>query len=199
MAKTSHFERLARHYDFLTKILMMGTYGRVRKKIVSTPPVKSALDLCCGTGYVTGHINSKTVVALDLSHGMLRVNRDKNRDQKQVKYVVGDAFALPFPDRSFDAVYNTLAAHEFKNFSKILSEVHRVLKTKGEFVLYDFSLPQNILLRYTYLPFLKHIVELGTFFVSDKEAWEKVLKEAGFKDIKFETLYWASILIRARK
>jgi SAM-dependent methyltransferase len=166
MVKKSHFERFAEHYDFLTKLLMMGTYGPVRKRIVSTPNVETALDLCCGTGYVTGYINAQKIVALDLSPSMLKVNQEKNKDKKKVGAVVGDAFSLPFPEDSFDAVYNTLAA---------------------------------IFLRYTYLPFLKHVVELGTFFVYDANGWKELLKEVGFKDIETETLYKASILIRARK
>jgi demethylmenaquinone methyltransferase/2-methoxy-6-polyprenyl-1,4-benzoquinol methylase len=199
MVKKSHFERLAKHYDFLTKILMMGTYGSVRERIVSTGRVDAALDLCCGTGYVTGHINAKRVIALDLSAGMLGVNREKNKSKKGVSAVVGDAFRLPFPDNSFDAVYNTLAAHEFKNISIIIKEAYRVLKTGGELRLYDFSYPENTFLRYTYFPFLKHVVELGSFFVYDVDEWKKKLHEAGFKNISAEVLYRASVLINAKK
>lgn len=199
MVKTSHFERMAKYYDSATKILMLGTYGKVRERIISEPPVKRALDLCCGTGYVTGHIDAETVVALDMSPGMLRVNRDKNRERRRVNITVGDAFRLPFADSSFDAVYNTLAAHEFKKISKIVEEAYRVTKPGGRLVLYDFSYPENLLLRYTYLPFVKHIVELGTFFVYNAEGWRKILNEAGFKDVESETLYGASILVRARK
>jgi demethylmenaquinone methyltransferase/2-methoxy-6-polyprenyl-1,4-benzoquinol methylase len=199
MVKTSHFERFAKHYDFLTKILMVGTYDKVRKRIVSAPHVKVALDLCSGTGYVTGHINAENVLAIDLSPGMLKVNREKNKSKKHINIIAGDAFELPFPDNSFDAVFNTLAAHEFKKFSLIIKEAYRILKPGGRFVLYDFSMPESALLRYTYLPFLKHVVELGTFYVYDNQGWEKLLSDAGFNDIASETLHKASILITARK
>jgi demethylmenaquinone methyltransferase/2-methoxy-6-polyprenyl-1,4-benzoquinol methylase len=178
---------------------MMGTYGKVRNEIVSTQKVQTTLDLCCGTGYITGHINAERVFALDLSSGMLTVNRGKNKEKKNINIVVGDAFKLPFSDSSFDSVYNTLAAHEFKNISNILKEAHRVLRSGGQLTLYDFSYPENILLRYTYLPFLKHIVELGAFFLYDSKRWEEIFDEIGFKEIQTKTLYKASILIRARK
>jgi demethylmenaquinone methyltransferase/2-methoxy-6-polyprenyl-1,4-benzoquinol methylase len=199
MVKKSHFERLAKHYDFLTKILMMGTYGSVRKRIVSTRRVEAALDLCCGTGYVSGHINAEKVIALDLSPGMLKTNKEKNESKIGFSAVVGDAFRLPFPDNSFGAVYNTLAAHEFKNISIIIEEAYRVLKKGGELRLYDFSYPKSKLLRYTYFPFLKHVVELGSFFVFDVDEWKKMLQEAGFKNISAEMLYKASVLINATK
>lgn len=199
MVKTSHFERMAKYYDTATKILMMGTYGKVRDTITDVPKVKRALDLCCGTGYVTGHIKADQVVALDLSSGMLKVNTDKNKGTTSVTPLVGDAFNLPFPDASFDGVYNTLAAHEFKRIENILKEAYRVLKPGGTMILYDFNDPHNPLLRYTYLPFLRHIVELGTFFVYDEEGWKKIFREAGFQDIQCQTLYKASVLIRAGK
>jgi demethylmenaquinone methyltransferase/2-methoxy-6-polyprenyl-1,4-benzoquinol methylase len=190
---------MAKFYDAATKILMLGTYDKVRARIIKEPRAARALDLCCGTGYVTGHIDADNVVALDISPGMLRVNRDKNRERRHVNITVGDAFRLPFPDNSFDAVYNTLAAHEFKKISRIIEEAYRVLKPGGRIVLYDFSYPDSILLRYTYLPFVKHIVELGTFFVYNGEGWRKILKKAGFIEVESESLYGASILMRARK
>jgi len=199
MVKSSHFERFARHYDFLTKILMMGTYHRVRRRIIAGRSVEKALDLCCGTGYVTGHINARQVVAFDLSGAMLGVNKEKNKALDSVSPVVGDAFSLPFPEDTFDAVYHTLAAHEFKDISSILKEAYRVLRAGGELILYDFAYPENRILQYTYLPFLKHIVELGTFFVYNTLEWEMLLRKTGFKEIDSESLYRASILVRARK
>ncbi|MFQ5801220.1 MAG: class I SAM-dependent methyltransferase [Candidatus Hydrothermarchaeales archaeon] len=199
MVKKSHFERFAKHYDFLTKILMLGTYGKVRARIVDAPRVESALDLCCGTGYVTGHVKAERVIALDMSSGMLKINREKNKNKPHIDLVAGDAFLLPFSDSSFDGIYCTLAAHEFKNFSDILGEVYRVLKKDGQLMLYDFSVPESFFLRHTYLPFLKHVVELGSFFVYDSLGWKSLLLDAGFSDIETETLYAASILIHARK
>ncbi len=199
MVKKSHFERFAKYYDVLTKILMLGTYWSVRRRIVSNPKVDRALDLCSGTGYVTGKLEAENVVALDMSPKMLKINRGKNIDKKNVYIVAGDAFSLPFPDKTFDSVYWTLAAHEFKDVSSIIKEIHRVLKKKGLFVLYDFSRPKSWILRYTYLPFLKHVVELGTFFVYDEKEWESILTNLKFVNIETADLYKASILIRAKK
>ena len=199
MVKKSHFERFAKHYDFLTKILMLGTYWNVRKRIVNRPTEGAALDICSGTGYVTGHIAADKVVAIDMSPGMLSVNREKNKGREEIYFVSGDAFNLPFPDAIFDSVYWTLAAHEFKNAQEILKEVQRILKKNGHLILYDFSKPENLLLRYTYLPFLRHIVELGTFYVYDEVEWKEILSNVGFKAIKAETLYMTSLLISAQK
>jgi len=197
--RKSRFDRLARHYDLFTKLLMMGTYGRVRERIVSTPRVRTALDLCSGTGYVTGWIKAERVVALDLSPTMLEVNREKNSGRKGVGFVVGDAFNLPFPESSFDAVFNTLAAHEFRDIEPVLRESWRVLRKGGLLVLYDFSTPESALLRHTYMPFLKHVVELGAFHVYTEEEWRDMLARTGFSEVEGEKLYKASILLRARK
>jgi ubiquinone/menaquinone biosynthesis C-methylase UbiE len=81
----------------------------------------------------------------------------------------------------------------------ILKEARRILKPGGQLIIYDFLIPDNQLIRHTYLPFLKHVVELGTFFAYDSLGWKKMLEEEGFKEVEMEILYWASILILARK
>lgn len=199
MVKKGQFDALAKYYDFFTKILMMGTYGRVRRKIVSSMDRDGiALDLCCGTGYVTGHIHANKVVGLDLSTGMLGVNRDKNLGRSDILLINGDAYKLPFKDDSFSSVYCTLSTHEFMNFVPILEESHRVLKEDGSLVLYDMCKPSNPLLK-PFTIFVKYVVEMGKFYIYTTGEWKEKLEKLAFRDITMEVLYHASILVKARK
>lgn len=199
MAKKSIFDRVAKYYDFFTKILMMGTYGKVQNRIVdSVEGGGLALDICCGTGYVTGHVKADKVIGLDLSEGMLGINRDKNRDKKNLLHVKGDAFKMPFRDGTFDAAYCTLAPHEFLNFSPVLKEANRVLKKDGSIRLYDVCDSSNIIVK-GFTTFMRYIVEMGKFYIHTADHWESRLKRIGFKDVSTEVLYHASVLVKARK
>jgi demethylmenaquinone methyltransferase/2-methoxy-6-polyprenyl-1,4-benzoquinol methylase len=196
--KKTRFEAIAKYYDFFTKLLMMGTYGAVREKIVSSGGGDLALDLCCGTGYVTGHIRARHVVGLDLTQGMLDVNRSKNRSNPSVSLIKGDAYTLPFKDDTFDSVYFTLASHEFRNVAPILRDANRVLKKGGRIVIYDIFKPDNPLIK-AYMVFVKHVVEFGKCWIYDLEEWRELLRRAGFKDVETQVLYKASVLLHGRK
>lgn len=197
--KKTRFERLARYYDCFTKLLMMGTYGRVRERIIASRDGDGvALDLCCGTGYVTGYIKASRVVGLDLTPGMLGINRSKNLGDERITLIQGDAYSLPFKKESFDAVYFTLASHEFRNLMPILRGIHRVLKKGGEIIIYDIYNPGNPFLK-VYMLFLKHVVEFGKCWLYGLDEWHAMLRSAGFREVEGEVLYKASVLLRGRK
>ncbi|MFQ5974987.1 MAG: class I SAM-dependent methyltransferase [Candidatus Hydrothermarchaeales archaeon] len=200
MAKKSIFDVVAKHYDFFTKILMMGTYGKVQKRIVDSVDDRggAALDICCGTGYVTGHIKSGNVVGMDLSEGMLGVNRDKNKGKENLLLVKSDAFTMPFRDGTFSAVYCTLAPHEFLNFSPVLKEAYRVMRKGGSLRVYDIYDSPNILVK-PFTTFMKYVVEMGKFYIHNEDQWKRKLERLGFEDVQAEILYHASIFLKARK
>ena len=54
-----------------------------------------------------------------------------------VKGSVAGAESLPFPDSYFEKVYSTMALHHFNDPDKGLSEITRVLKKGGSFVILE--------------------------------------------------------------
>lgn len=50
---------------------------------------------------------------------------------EQVKLLLGDSEALPFPDNTFDVVYCNDSFHHYPAPMNVLREVHRVLKPGG--------------------------------------------------------------------
>ncbi len=199
MVKEKYFDKVAKKYDFYTKVLMLGTYGRVREEILSFGGAgdERALDLCCGTGYLTGGIKATEVVGLDLSREMLSINREKNDGRAAL--LRGDAFNLPFGNESFDAVYSSLSTHEFKNLVQILSEAYRVLKKDGKLVIFDIFKPTFPLSWFFVMVLVKYLAELGRMWVYTDEEWRRMLKDIGFIDIDTKVLYMTGILIRAGK
>lgn len=200
MVKTGFFDRIANAYDFLTKILMLGTYERVRKKIVALKENENdsiVLDIASGTGYVISKIKAKHIVALDLSKGMLNVNKRKHADMKNLSLIRASVFAMPFKDNAFDTVYFTTASHEFANLNPIFKEVKRVLRNKGDFIIWDIYNPSFLPAKFYINVIVKYIAEMGKMRVYTEREWHEILKKAGFKVVSSSTLYKTSILLRA--
>jgi demethylmenaquinone methyltransferase/2-methoxy-6-polyprenyl-1,4-benzoquinol methylase len=74
--------------------------AELERVVAGLEPART-LDVACGTGFLTRYLRGE-VVGLDQSEAMLDVARDQ---APNVDYVAGDAFALPFPDGSFDRLF----------------------------------------------------------------------------------------------
>ncbi|HEY3920520.1 MAG TPA: class I SAM-dependent methyltransferase [Gaiellaceae bacterium] len=66
------------------------------------PPART-LDVACGTGFLTRHLSGE-IVGMDQSPAMAELARER---VPHARFVVGDAFALPFADASFDRVFTS--------------------------------------------------------------------------------------------
>ena len=102
--------------------------------VVGSLPSARTLDVACGTGFLTKHLEGD-VVALDQSVQMLD---EAARQAPQAAVVQGDALELPFPDRTFDRVFT---AHFYGHLEpelrdRFLAEAARVA---GELVVVDSS------------------------------------------------------------
>lgn len=104
-------------------------------------PFEDALDVGCGTGAVLELLHArypnKHLTGLDLTPGMIDVARAKQLDN--VSFVVGDAEALPFEPRSFDAVLCSNSFHHYPHPERFFAEVARVLRPGGRLVLRDYT------------------------------------------------------------
>jgi ubiquinone/menaquinone biosynthesis C-methylase UbiE len=101
---------------------------------------KDVLEVSCGHGgaasYISRYLKTNTYTGLDLNPAGIEYCRERH-PLPGLKFVVGDAEKLPFPDGSFDAVVNVEAAHLYPHFSVFLSEVARVLRPGGHFLYAD--------------------------------------------------------------
>jgi ubiquinone/menaquinone biosynthesis C-methylase UbiE len=100
------------------------------------------LDLCCGQGTLTAMISlaKAKVTGLDFSPEMVSNARKAAPDARIHR---GDAMAMPFGDAQFDKVVCNFGIMHIPNQQKALSEVRRVLKPNGMFVMATWAAPAS--------------------------------------------------------
>jgi trans-aconitate methyltransferase len=94
-------------------------------------PGERVLDLGCGDGQLTKRITAAgaIVTAIDASPEMVAAARARGIAADE-----GSAESLPYPDRSFDAVFSNAVLHWVRGHDEMMTQVRRVLRPGGRFV-----------------------------------------------------------------
>jgi demethylmenaquinone methyltransferase / 2-methoxy-6-polyprenyl-1,4-benzoquinol methylase len=136
------FDKVADRYDLLNDTLSLGMDRRWRKVVsraAGARPGQLVLDLAAGTGTSSRAFTASGArcVACDFSIGMLRVGA--RRPEIGLRFVAGDALALPFADGTFDAVTISFGLRNVADPGQALSELLRVTRAGGRLVVCEFS------------------------------------------------------------
>lgn len=146
------FDRISARYDLLNRLLSLGLDGRWRRRLVAAAELRSgqrALDLATGTGDVALALRRRhpqvAVVGLDPSRGMLERARAKERPARgePCRWSEGVAEALPFADRSFDAVTMAFGIRNVVSRERALAEAVRVLRPGGRLAILELAEPRS--------------------------------------------------------
>ena len=115
------------------------------------------LDLCCGDGIhsFTAATHGANVVALDYAENSITIAKQRAIELGiNVDFKVSDVESLPFNNESFDLV-TCIGSLSYLNLQIFLSEVTRVLKPGGVFIVVD-SLNHNLFYKFNrFIRFLK--------------------------------------------
>ena len=178
---TQMFDTISENYDGLNRVISFGIDVKWRKKVlqlVAQKTPKTILDIATGTGdlaILLSKTNAQKIIGLDLSAGMLEIGKKKVEEknlQHKIEMVLGDSENIPFADNYFDAITVSFGIRNFETLEKGLSEILRVLKPNGIFVILETSVPTQFPYKQGYGFYTKYILPLiGKLFSKDNVAY----------------------------
>ncbi|MCA6115855.1 class I SAM-dependent methyltransferase [Bradyrhizobium sp. WSM 1738] len=131
---------IPQHYDQgLGPIIFAGYAADIARRTAASHPMR-VLETAAGTGIVTRQLrdvlpDGAQLTATDLNPPMLDLARSKFRLGEQVSFEPADAMALPFADRSFEAVVCQFGLMFFPEKERSFAEACRVLVPGGRYLL----------------------------------------------------------------
>lgn len=176
------FNSISSNYDRLNHLLSLGIDRIWRKKAIKYlskfNPVK-ILDVATGTGdfaIQAAVMPASEVIGVDISEGMLEAGRIKISKlglSTRVRLETGDSEQLPYAENFFDAVIVAFGVRNFENLDRGLSEINRVLKPGGHFVVLEISEPERFPMKQIFgLYFHKLLPLAGRLISRDKHAYQ---------------------------
>jgi demethylmenaquinone methyltransferase/2-methoxy-6-polyprenyl-1,4-benzoquinol methylase len=213
------FHSVATRYDLMNDLMSAGLH-RVWKNLMINaldPPRNDTrfalLDVAGGTGDIAfraaraGGAGFRATVC-DINSDMLAVGRERavaRHLDDRVAFVEGNAEALAFPDRGFDAYTIAFGIRNVPRIDLALNEAFRVLRPGGRFLCLEFSAVDVPGLDRIYDLFsFKVIPPLGRAVTGDADsyrylvesirrfprpnAFAEMIRGAGFSRVKWQSL-----------
>ncbi|OLS39944.1 class I SAM-dependent methyltransferase [Bacillus sp. MRMR6] len=156
-------------------------------KMASINGTETLLDIATGGGHTANAFAPlvSKVAAIDLTPEMLAAAERfiKGNGHENVSFIKADAEKLPFDNESYDMVTCRIAPHHFPNVDRFVSEVYRVLKANGQFLLDDNVVPEDDEFDQFYNQ-IEKIRDYSHFRAWKKTEWIQMLEREGFELIE---------------
>ncbi len=220
------FGEIAGRYDFFNHFLSMGFDYQWRRRAIEIVKnrmgevvMPNILDVACGTGDLAfealHQMPRAEITGLDLTRPMLDLFEKKIAMQHATITVMeGDVEALPFADNKFHGVTIGFGTRNFTNLSIAFSEIYRVLQPGGVFVNLELAKPRKFPMKQLYAFYFNGVLPMTATLMSrhdsaykylpdslrrfpDLEALQQLMKECGFREVRFETLTGGIVAIHS--
>jgi demethylmenaquinone methyltransferase / 2-methoxy-6-polyprenyl-1,4-benzoquinol methylase len=213
------FRSVASRYDLMNDLMSAGLHRVWKDIMINTldPPRGdrpfALLDVAGGTGDIAFRAAKAAgpgfhATVCDINGDMLSVGREragKRHLEAQVSFVEGNAEALAFPDRSFDAYTIAFGIRNVPRIDLALREAYRVLRPGSRFLCLEFSTVEVPGLDRLYDLFsFKVIPPLGRMVTGDADSYQylvesirkfpkpntfaDMIREAGFSRVSWQIL-----------
>ena len=197
------FDRAARRYDLLNRLLTFGLDRRWRRRsvrLLDLPPGSLVADLACGTGDFCGELETAghRAVGADVSAGMLRYATTS------APLVRADVLRLPVADGSLDGVVCGFALRNLSDLGAFYLELGRIVRPGGHIALLEVAEPTRRLLRWGHRLYFRRVIPAIGGLLSDRVAYRYLpaslrflpapqalagqLRRTGFTDVEHHLL-----------
>ncbi len=146
------FHSVAHRYDLMNDLMSLGLHRAWKDALVTAidPPRNgpfALLDIAGGTGDVAFRVIARggtqtRATVCDINAAMLEIGRERAAARSlddAITFAEANAEALPFADRSFDAVTIAFGIRNVPRIERALAEAYRVLRIGGKFACLEFS------------------------------------------------------------
>ena len=181
------FDRIARRYDLLNRLISLWQDGRWRRRAVAElQPVEGGryLDVGCGTGDATIEVLRQcpraTIVGMDPAENMLalaRAKADRLGLEAAISFEAGDAANMSFPNRSFDGAITAFCIRNLTDRLDALTEMRRVLRDGSRLVILELTTPSNGMVRLGHWLYCRSVVPAaGRLIAGSGDAYRYLIK-----------------------
>jgi demethylmenaquinone methyltransferase/2-methoxy-6-polyprenyl-1,4-benzoquinol methylase len=182
------FATIASRYDLLNHLLSGNIDKRWRRLVaqelnpILARPEAGVLDVACGTGDLSltfSKSSAARIFAVDFCRPMLQIAAAKAASvNASLPLIEGDALALPFADKTFDAVTIAFGLRNLASVAAGLQELRRVLKPDGTLAVLEFSQPRTRVLRSIFRVYFTRLLPLLGGLVSGSRSAYQYLPES---------------------
>ena len=210
------FDSIAPKYDFMNHAMTLGIDHIWRRRAVNIlrrvcPKPSYILDIATGTAdlaiMLAQHLDPIAVTGVDLSEEMLARGKEKVMAANLSSVISlhqADCMQLPFPNTSFDCITAAFGVRNFQDLPQGYAEMFRVMRPGGTVLIIELSTPTSRIVKPLYGLYSHRLIPaVGRLVSKDKSAYSylpssieavpqgeemaKIMRNAGFSDVKFKT------------
>ena len=184
------FRGVARRYDLMNDLMSFGLHRAWKDALVTAvnPPKHrpfALLDIAGGTADIAMRVEAAggegtRATVCDINADMMAVGRERASRagmEHRIAFTEGNAEALPFADRSFDAATIAFGIRNVPRVAAALAEAFRVLRIGGRFHCLEFSAVKVPGLDRLYDFYSVNVIPaLGRAVVGDAEAYRYLVE-----------------------
>ncbi len=177
-----HFAHKAKDYEKETRRVdnVKNIADGILKELTYTKDMH-IMDFGSGTGLLTSKIAPyvKKITAIDMSTSMNEVLREKIPNYPCELEVLQHDLSKEIPNQKFDGIISSMTIHHVKDTKKLFNTFYELLNKNGTIALADLEPEDGSF----------HTTDTGVFhFGFDKNDFYNIAKDAGFKNLKIQTI-----------
>ncbi|MEM7190067.1 MAG: bifunctional demethylmenaquinone methyltransferase/2-methoxy-6-polyprenyl-1,4-benzoquinol methylase UbiE [Pseudomonadota bacterium] len=209
------FSSVASCYDVMNDLMSVGIHRLWKQALIdwlAPRPGMHLLDVAGGTGDIAFRFLERLkgdgqVTVCDMTQAMLDEGaaRAKKAGHLGIDWICGDAMALPFADRTFDAYTIAFGIRNVTRIEDALAEAYRVLKPGGRLLCLEFSQIPVPGMQWAYDRYSFNVIPaMGQAVTGDRDSYQyliesirrfpdqdtfaDMIKDAGFGQVRYRNL-----------